>query len=70
MRSCQFDAASGWHYAPGPKNLEQQTSPYLLSWEELSEDIKELDRRTVRDMPGFLAEAGFQIYRLRQKGAR
>jgi hypothetical protein len=53
----------GWHYAPGPKNIEKKTTPYLVSWEQLPEDIKELDRNMVRGLPAFLARAGFQIYR-------
>lgn len=56
---------NGWVYAPAPKNIKKKTTPYLVPWEELTEDIKELDRNTVRDLPGLLARAGFQIYRLK-----
>lgn len=54
--------ASGWRR--GPKDLEKKTSPFLVSWEELSEEEKEYDRDTVRNMPSFLARAGFRICRL------
>jgi hypothetical protein len=53
----------GWTYAPGPKNLSRKTSPVLLEWEELPEDIKQYNRDTVRSLPVFLARAGFQIFR-------
>ncbi len=58
---------NGWTYAPAPKNIKKKTTPYLVTWEELTEDIKELDRNTVRDLPGLLARIGFQIYRLKNK---
>jgi hypothetical protein len=57
--------SEGWSYAPGPKNLDKKTSPYLIPWDQLPEDIKEYDRNTVRELPGFLAKAGFQIYRVK-----
>jgi len=56
----------GWTYAPGEKNIKKKTTPYLISWEELSEDIKELDRNTVRTLPSFLYKADFQVFRLKK----
>jgi hypothetical protein len=56
---------NGWTYAPGAKNVEKKTSPYMVSWEELREEIKEWDRVTVRGLPAFLAKADLQIVRLR-----
>ena len=53
----------GWTYDPGPKNLDGKTSPALLDWEELPEDIKQYNRVAVRSLPVFLARAGFQIFR-------
>ncbi len=55
----------GWTYAPGPKDLDKKTSPYLVSWEDLSEEIKEYDRNVVRALPASLTKAGFQIHRAR-----
>jgi hypothetical protein len=54
----------GWTYAPGDKNIEKKTSPYLRPWNEIPEDVKDYDRNTVRDLPIFLAEAGFDVYRI------
>ena len=56
----------GWTYAPEPKDLNRKTTPYLVPWNELLEDIKEYDRNTIRGLPAFLAQAGFQIYRLKK----
>ncbi len=54
----------GWTFAPGVKNVEQKTSPYLVPYEQLTEEIKEYNRTTVRELPRFLARAGYQIYRI------
>jgi hypothetical protein len=53
----------GWTYAPGEKDLDGKTSPHLVPWAELPEQIRELDRNTVRGLPGFLAEAGLRVVR-------
>ena len=55
----------GWTYASGPKDINRKATPYLVPWNELPEDIKEYDRNTVRGLPLFLAQAGFQIYRVK-----
>ncbi|MGZ4395627.1 MAG: RyR domain-containing protein, partial [Gaiellaceae bacterium] len=51
----------GWTYAPGEKDVEHMTSPSLVSWDELSEDVRELDRDAVRGLPAFLAAAGLRV---------
>lgn len=48
---------------PG-KRRTKKTSPYLVEWAHLTDEVKEWDRDTVRGMPDFMAEAGFEIYRL------
>lgn len=53
----------GYRYAPGPKDVEKKTSPYIVAWEELPEDIREYDRNIVRGISSFLAKEGFQVYR-------
>jgi hypothetical protein len=55
---------AGWRFAPPPKDAERRTSPYLVPWDEIPEQIKEYDREAVRGMPGFLARAGFRARRL------
>jgi hypothetical protein len=53
----------GWR--SGPKDVNNRKTPYLVPWEELSEDLKERDRFFIRGLPGFLAGAGFRIFRAR-----
>jgi hypothetical protein len=53
----------GWR--SGPKDIKDHKTPYLVPWEGLSEDLRERDRAFVRGLPGFLAGAGFRIFRAR-----
>lgn len=46
-------------YREGLKTRGEQTYASLLSYKELSEDLKEQDRQNVRDIPVKLAGAGF-----------
>lgn len=52
----------GWK--SGPKHIGKRRSPYLVPWDELTEDIKERDRAFVRNLPRFLAGVGFKICRI------
>lgn len=49
----------GW--TAGPKDVAGKRTPYLGSWESLTEEVKEWDRQAVRAIPAFLARAGYQI---------
>jgi hypothetical protein len=51
--------ADGWTL--GDKDVEQKKSPYLVPFEELPDDIAELDRMFVKEYPGILASVGLQI---------
>ncbi len=62
-RWCDERRRQGWSYAPGNKDIKKKTSPHLVPWEKLSEEIKEYDRNMIRGLPSFLAQAGVQIYR-------
>ena len=55
---------AGWK--SGRKDIGKRRSPYLVPWDELTEDIKERDRVFIRDLPKFLAGAGFKIYPIGQ----
>jgi hypothetical protein len=61
-RWCRERTASGWTYGP-ERDADRKVSPYLVPWENLSEEIREYDRNTVRDLPQFLASAGFSVVR-------
>jgi hypothetical protein len=54
---------AGWRFGR-EKSEADKTSPYMVPWEDLTDDVKEWDRQTVRGMPHFMAETGFEIYRL------
>jgi hypothetical protein len=49
----------GW--TTGPKDIAAKKTPYLGSWDSLSEEVKDWDRQAVRGIPTFLARAGYQI---------
>ncbi|MGZ8565870.1 MAG: NAD-binding protein [Actinomycetota bacterium] len=49
----------GWKL--GAKDTGARTSPYLVPWELLDEAARDLDRRTVRNIPALLARAGYQV---------
>ena len=53
--------AAGWR--PGPREPEQRTTPYLVPWEELSEELRDQDRLFIRALPGLLASVGLQVLR-------
>jgi hypothetical protein len=54
----------GWR--AGSKDIGKRTTPYLVPWEELNEDIRERDRAFIRDLPRFLAAVGFKVCRFGQ----
>lgn len=56
-------AAAGWTYAP-VKDVEARTSPFLVPYEELTEEVRDYDRQPVREMPQLLADAGYVLVRL------
>jgi len=51
----------GWTL--GPKDIDAKVSPYLIPWTQLSDAVKEWDRRAVRGIPGFLVRTGHQVVR-------
>ena len=66
----------GWKYAPGDKDKEKKTTPYLIPWEELKEKVKkeeidksivEHDYRNVRLISELLQEIGYTTYKLESK---
>jgi ppGpp synthetase/RelA/SpoT-type nucleotidyltranferase len=52
----------GWTPA-AERDEAKKTSPYLVAWSDLPEEIKAYDRETVRRIPEFLAKAGLGIRR-------
>lgn len=54
--------ANGWTL--GERNTERKTTPYLVPYRDLSEEIKELDRNTVRNIPLLADRVGMAVYEL------
>jgi len=52
----------GWRWGE-EKDVDNKKSPYLVSWEELPEDVKEWDRFMVSKIPELLKEIGQEIRR-------
>ena len=50
----------GWR--PGPRDPQRRRTPYLVPWEELSEEIRGYDRLFVRQLPPLLASVGLQAH--------
>jgi hypothetical protein len=53
--------AAGWTL--GPKSTQRRTTPYLVPYGELADEIREYDRSAVRAIPSLLAGAGYTIAR-------
>ncbi|MBL9151868.1 MAG: AAA family ATPase [Verrucomicrobiales bacterium] len=52
----------GWICAPPPKDEEKKTTPHLVPWARLPNNIREYDRETVRLIPALLMQAGYEAY--------
>jgi hypothetical protein len=63
-RWMQERTGDGWKYAAGEKDAEKKTSPYLIPYDQLPDTVKDYNRNTIRELPRFLARAGYQIYRI------
>jgi len=46
---------AGWRYTSGPKNAARRLAPTIIEWEALSEEEKEKDRDTARELPRLVA---------------
>ena len=51
----------GWRFGE-KKDSVKKISPYLVPWEELSEEIKGYDIDGVKNLPKVLKEAGLEVY--------
>jgi voltage-gated potassium channel Kch len=61
--------AQGWK--PGPeRNKERKETPFLIPYDQLSEEIKEYDREAVRQIPALLAKINLKIYRMKEGQVR
>jgi ppGpp synthetase/RelA/SpoT-type nucleotidyltranferase len=54
---------SGWTYGP-ERDSQKRTSPYLIPWNDLPDEIRDFDRIAVGEIPECLKEAGLEVYRI------
>jgi hypothetical protein len=45
---------AGWRYTSGHKDVAKRIAPTIVGWEALTEEEKEKDRDTARDLPRLL----------------
>jgi len=50
----------GWKL--GERNAEKKTSPYLIPYDQLSEEVKDYDRDAIRNIPALAARVGMAVY--------
>lgn len=58
---CKERLSNGWAYGK-VKDTQKKISPYLVNYYQLSEEIKELDRDTIRNIPKLLKSIGLGIF--------
>lgn len=54
---------AGWSLGDG-RDVAERTSPWLIPWKDIPPEVREYDYEAVCGMPEFMADAGFEIYRL------
>jgi hypothetical protein len=53
--------ANGWTLGE-IKDIENKISPSLIPYDELSEEVKNLDRDSIRNIPRLLEKIGMGVY--------
>ena len=53
---------AGWTFGP-EKDIEGKQNPYLISWDELPDRVREWNRSAIRDIPTLLASINLAIAR-------
>lgn len=55
---------AGWTYGP-LRDEERRTTPYLVPYDELTEQMRDYDREAVSEIPSLVALAGLRVVRVR-----
>jgi len=58
----------GWIFGE-IKDTEKKISPYLVPYDELNEEVKNLDRDTIRNIPALLGKIGLAAYVKKKDGS-
>ena len=59
---CKEKIGTGWEYGP-EKDTDNYITPYLVPWDDLTEDIKDYDREPVRNIPSLMQSLGLKVVR-------
>jgi RyR domain-containing protein len=68
-RWCAERIRDGWRLGPSG-DAKRKQSPYLVAWDSLPGDVRNLDRDAVRGIPGFVALAGLTMHRVKGRPTR
>jgi hypothetical protein len=52
---------AGWRYG-ATKDIKKKLNPYIVKWEELSEEIRKYDYDPIKNVPVLLAKIGYEVY--------
>jgi hypothetical protein len=66
---CKLRRDEGWRHHGGQKDAVGKTSPNLVSWEKLPEEVREFNRRAARAIPAALAASGHRVRRTSARAA-
>jgi len=64
-RFCRERRLLGWVYG-GEKDIDSKITPYLVSFDELPDDIKVYNRQSIYAIPAILKKLGYEIYRMEE----
>ena len=59
---CREKEGTGWVYGE-KKDIKNLVTPYLISWDELTEEIREYDRDPVRNIPSLMKSIDLKVVR-------
>lgn len=59
---CRERIGTGWTYGD-VKDTENLKTPYLVSWDKLEEDVKDMDRYACMNIPNLLNSIGLKVVR-------
>ena len=59
---CEEKEGTGWVYGE-EKDVENLVTPYLVPWDDLTEEIKDFDREPVREIPSLMQSIGLKVVR-------
>ncbi len=55
----------GWKYGP-EKDLARKLNPKIVSWDKLSDAEKDLDYKSIDNIPKLLGEIGYEVYKAKE----